>query len=128
MGAPHAQEGWVAIAGRAGLRLPWTRRVIPRPIENAWPGDAVTVSVLGDRWIGDVDAAVGEQACRFAAVARVELLALVFSHAGADATFLGAHVWPDVSTAELADALLARFRPPAQPVRAPTVGAAARCK
>jgi len=37
MGAPHAAEGWMAIAARAGLRLPWTRRVFPAPPEPARP-------------------------------------------------------------------------------------------
>jgi hypothetical protein len=113
MGAPHAAEGWVAIAARAGLRLPWTRRVFPAPPEPAWPPEAITVSILGDRCFGDVDPALADQACRLAAAANVELLAVTFSHAAADATFLGAHLWPDVSLPELASALLARFVPAA---------------
>ena len=90
MGAPHAAEGWIAIAARAGLRLPWTRRVFPAPPEPAWPPEAVTVSVLGDRCFGPVDPALAEQACRLAAAANVELLAVTFSHAAAGATFLAA--------------------------------------
>ena len=113
MGAPHAAEGWVAIAARAGLRLPWTRRMFPAPPEPAWPLEAITVSVLGDRCFGDVDPALADQACRLAAAANVELLAVTFSHAAADATFLGAHLWSDVSLPELASALLARFVPAA---------------
>ena len=113
MGAPHAAEGWMAIAARVGLRLPWTRRVFPAPPEAAWPPEVITVSVLGDRCFGDVDPALADQACRLAAAANVELLAVTFSHAAADATFLGAHPWPDLSLPELAAALLARFVPSA---------------
>jgi hypothetical protein len=113
MGAPHAAEGWAAIAARAGLRLPWTRRMFPAPPEPAWPPEAVTVSILGDRCFGNVDPALADQACRLAAAANVELLAVTFSHAAADAAFLGAHLWPDVSLPELAAALLARFVPAA---------------
>ncbi len=83
--------------------------------------------MLGDRCFGDVDPALAEQACRFAAAARVELLAVVFSHAGADATFLAAHVWPDISSPELADALLARFGSGVQPVVAPESAAIEVC-
>jgi hypothetical protein len=110
-GAPHAPEGWIALAARAGLRLPWARKVYPSPVEDPWPRDAVTVSVLGDRCFGDVEPALAVQACALAATARVELLAVTFSHAGAGATFLGAHVWPEVSMPALAAALLARFVP-----------------
>jgi hypothetical protein len=113
MGAPHAAEGWVAIAARAGLRLPWTRRVFPAPAEAAWPPDAITVSVLGDRCFGNVEPALADQACRLAAAAGVELLAVTFSHAAGEATFLGAHLWPDVSLPELSAALLARLVPAA---------------
>jgi hypothetical protein len=113
MGAPHAAEGWVAIAARVGLVPPWTSRAFPAPPEAAWPAEAVTVSVLGDRCFGAVDPALADQACRLAAAAGVELLAVTFSHPAADATFLGAHLWPDVSLPELAVALLARFVPAA---------------
>ena len=113
MGAPHAAEGWMAIAARAGLRLPWTRRVFPAPPEPAWPPEAITVSVLGDRCFGNVDPALADQACRLAAAANVELLAVTFSQAAAGATFLGAQLWPDVSLPELAAALLARCVPAA---------------
>jgi hypothetical protein len=118
MGAPHAVEGWVALAARAGLALPWTRRAYPRPPESAWPADAVTVSVLGARSFGDVEPALARQACRLAEVAQVELLAVGFAHAGADATFLGAHAWPDVSHPALADALLERILEPSRARRA----------
>jgi hypothetical protein len=125
MGAPHAPEGWIAIASRAGLRLPWTRRVYPQPVEPGWPHDAITVSVLGDRCFGNVDPALAAQACRLTATAGVELLAVMFSHAGADATFLGAHLWPDVSIPELSAALLTRFSRTAHQGLAPTPAIAA---
>jgi hypothetical protein len=111
MGAPHAGEGWVVLAARAGLRPPWARRAFPAPPEPPWPPAAVTVSVLGERCFGDVDPALADQACRLAALAGVELLSVTFSDPGADATFLGAHLWPDVSEPELAAALLARLAP-----------------
>lgn len=124
MGASHGAEGWLALAARAGLRLPWTRRAYPSSTEDAWPRDAFTVSVLGDRCFGAADPALAEQACRLAAAADVELLAVMFSHAGADATFLGAHPWADVSHPELAAALLARLAPPSRSRLARETGAA----
>jgi hypothetical protein len=117
MGAPHASEGWAALAARAGLRLAHARRTFPAPPEPAWPPSAVTVSVLGERWFGDVDPALGAQACRLAAVAGIELIAVTFDGRAADATFLGAHLWPDISEPALAAALLARFAPAPAPVR-----------
>jgi len=126
MGAPHAAEGWIAIAARAGLRLPWTRRAIGATVEPAWPPEAVTVAVLGDRWFGDVAPVLAAQACRLATTAGVELLAVTFSHAGADATFLGAHLWPDVLLPELAQALLERFVPAVASADADLAGPAAR--
>ncbi len=108
MGAAHAPEGWAALAARAGLRLPWTRQSYPRPVA-AWPAEAALVSVLGERTFGDVAPALAEQACRLAARAGVELLAVAFDGAGPDAAFVGAHLWPDVSQPDLAEALLKRF-------------------
>lgn len=113
MGAPHSAEGWIALAARTGLTPPWTRRAFPAPPDATWPAEAVTASVLGDRCFGAVDPALADQACRLAAAAGVELLAVTFSHPGAGAAFLGAHLWPDVSLPELAGALLARFVPAA---------------
>lgn len=113
MGAPHSAEGWLALAARAGLTLSCTRRTFPAPPETAWPTDAITVSVLGGRCFGDVDPELASQACRLAALADVELLAVMFSHREAGATFLGAHLWPDIALPELSGALLARFVPAA---------------
>lgn len=111
-GAPHSAEGWLTLAARAGLTLSCTRRAFPAP-ETAWPADATTVAVLGGRCFGDVDPELASQACRLAALADVELLAVMFSHREAGATFLGAHLWPDISLPELSGALLARFVPAA---------------
>ena len=86
---------------------------------------AITVSVLGDRCFGNVDPALADQACRLAAAANVELLAVTFSHAAGGATFLGAQLWPDVSLPELAAALLARFVPAAGRAAANVAEAAA---
>jgi hypothetical protein len=112
MGGAHAPEGWAALAAREGLRLSWTRQSYPRPVAP-WPAEAALVTVLGKRTFGDVAPALAEQARRLAARAGVELLAVGFDDTGPDAAFVGAHLWPDVSQPDLAEALLKRFEAPA---------------
>jgi len=110
MGPSHSPERWMAAAAAAGMKLPWASRRFPAPMpEPLPPPSAVTVSVLGGRCFGELHPSLAAQACRLAEIARAELLAVVFDGREEGATFLGAHLWPDVSAPELADALLARF-------------------
>ena len=100
------KAGWRSPARRAGYRGP---AVCSRRRRSRLAARGHHRLVLGDRCFGNVDPALADQACRLAAAANVELLAVTFSHAAAGATFLGAQLWPDVSLPELAAALLARF-------------------
>jgi hypothetical protein len=47
---------------------------------------------------------------RLAAAAGVDLLAVQFDGCGAGARFAGAHLWPDISQPEIADAVAAYLR------------------
>jgi hypothetical protein len=108
MGPSYNPERWMALAASVGARLPWARRSYPRPHDLvSW--DKPTVAVLGDRCFGAVDETLKEQARRIAAAAGAELVSVQFSDPGPDATFLGAHLWPDLSEPALQAALAERF-------------------
>jgi hypothetical protein len=122
MGPSWTPEHWIAAAARAGLALPWATRSYPPPADAppptfALPEGGVQVTVVGDRCLGDVHPALAEGSLRLAALAGAELVAVQWSGPDAGATFLGAHLFPDVSAPDVAEALLARFR------RAPTESA-----
>jgi hypothetical protein len=70
----------------------------------------VTVTVVGDRCVGAVEAGLADQARRLAAAAGVELLSVRFDGPELGSAFLGADPRPDVSAPDLADALLAWLR------------------
>ena len=77
------------------------------------PEDAVVelppaiVTVVGERCFGDVDGALTLHARRLAAATGVSLLSVHFDGPGADARLLGAALRPDISSPEIADAILA---------------------
>jgi hypothetical protein len=103
-------ERWCHLARRAGLRAAPLRRQT-----TAVPGDAVlpappaaaTVTVVGDRWIGDVPPDLAAHARRLAGAAGADLLTVVFDRADADASVLLADPRPPVADERVADAILA---------------------
>jgi hypothetical protein len=100
-------EQWTYVASQIGMRVqPVYRRV-------AFVGDfmpavseSTTVTVVGERCLGQVDTTVMTGARRLARAANVEVLAVRVSGSGPDATFLGADPWPDLTSQETADVIL----------------------
>lgn len=66
----------------------------------------VTVTVVGDRILGSVDRVLATQARCLADVAEVDLLAVHFSGNESNAEFLGADLLPDISSSDIAEAIL----------------------
>jgi hypothetical protein len=103
----------------------WTRRaaILGIPVRpsvrrsrlgdtSAPPPDeqSTTVTVVGARAVGSADEALKGHARRLAAHAGTALLDVYFDGPGPDALFVGASLWPDISSAEVADAMLAHLK------------------
>src|SRR5262245_56122259 len=109
MGPSWRREQWVHAADQLGIPIVPVRRRAAltggAPAE-AWEPQAITITVIGDRCFGGADRALTAQAQRLAAAASVGMLAVHFSGAQAGASMLGADLWPDISCAAIADAIL----------------------
>jgi len=82
-----SHERWLMTAARAGLSIASPRRRVP-DVERL---DALfVVTVVADRWFGDVETPLGEQAVRLAALVRAELLTVRFDGREPEAAFVGA--------------------------------------
>ena len=102
-------EQWTYAAARLGLPVRPVRRrsVLPANVAaEATDPPPVTVTVVGGRCFGSVDEALAAQAQHFAKAVGVDLLAVQFSGNEPGADFLGANLWPDASSPEIADAIL----------------------
>jgi hypothetical protein len=101
-------ERWTHAAAQAGLPVRPARRRAALSDDAPAAADPapVTVTVVGERCIGSVDAALAAQARRFSRAVGVDLLAVHFSGPEPGVDFLGANLWPDVSEPEIADAIL----------------------
>jgi hypothetical protein len=109
-GPPWQREQWMFAAKRVGMRVAPERRqlsfksgVVP-PKQSA----ASTVTVVGERCLGQVDGILLEQSRKLAEAANVELLNVQFSDVNSDAAFLNATVYPELNI-ETADAVLQFF-------------------
>ncbi|HEX8474579.1 MAG TPA: hypothetical protein VF666_11140 [Pyrinomonadaceae bacterium] len=122
MGCNWRPEQWTHAAARLGLRTREKRHIVARQkkatedVTKAAPQETpeipttpTTVTVVGDRCIGDVDAELAAQAVCLARSASVELLSVQFDGASADAAFVGAYLGAELSQAAVADALLDCF-------------------
>lgn len=103
------RERWIAAAAQVGMPVrPLHRRAA---LSNGIPAEspdplAVTVTVVGQRWFGAVDAALAAQARHLADFAGVDLLTVQFSCPEAGAYFISANAWPDIEAAGMADVIL----------------------
>lgn len=106
-------EQWTYAAARVGIPVhPVCRRISLSqtvPLEAAQE-NPVTVTIVGDRGFGQVDAAVTAQARLLACAANVGLLSVQFSGPEIGSFFLGANIWPDVLAQDVADAVIAYFQ------------------
>jgi hypothetical protein len=113
MGPIWRQEQWVHAAARIGIPIhPIYRRsglntALSAEVAEVAP---VIVTVVGDRWFGEADDLLAEHARRLAAAAGLDLLTVHFDGPEASARLLGADLRPDVSSPEIADAILGTLR------------------
>ncbi len=100
-------EQWAAEATALGLRVPARRqRVALATAEPIAVWDkAISASVVGDRWFGEVHPAIGERLCALAAAAGATLLAATVAGPGPDAQVRDFSTLPDVSDPAVADAI-----------------------
>lgn len=105
MGKNFSRERWLVLAGRAGLTVArGARGALGSDVERPRFGGAATV--IGDRWVGDVDDALGEGAVRLAAIAGVSLCTVRFDGGDGGAGFIDADLFTDLGDPRVADALL----------------------
>lgn len=102
-------EQWVHLATQVGIPV----RPVPRHVTLSASGAPeapdpypVSVTVVGDRCIGQVANSLTAQARRLADAAGVGLLAVRFSGSEPGAAFVGADLWPEIATDGVADAVL----------------------
>ena len=106
-------EKWVHTAARLGMLVtPARRRVVcalAPPTPAHLPSAVSTVTIVGQRSVGDVDQVLATQARALADAAGVDLLAVQFSAPGPGAVFVRAHLWPDIAAAGVAEAIYEYF-------------------
>lgn len=110
-GAYRRPEQWAYLASQSGMRVRPVRRKVALGASPA-PDvlDGVTVTVVGERCLGQVDSAVRAGACRLARAADVEVLTVRVSDSGPDAIFLGADSRPDLTSQETAEVILEHLK------------------
>jgi hypothetical protein len=105
-------EQWVHVAASLGLRVrPVERRTgsDPDPERASAHRPSRVVTVVGERYFGAVDPFLGQQARRLARAAGVDILAVHYDGPEQGAALLSADLMADLSTAEIADAVLANL-------------------
>ena len=104
-------EQWIAAAAAAGLVSRPVRRRAVLPVDRSLASqgyageEGTSVTVVGDRWFGDVDAEVGRRLCAFARACGCDVLEATVHGAHTDPTVVRVSAWPDVSAPAVADAL-----------------------
>ena len=102
-------ERWVLAAARSGLDVePVLRRANAEGGEYGSPTVArrTSVTVVGERCVGEADGQLGAYALRLARATGVETLTAHFADSGAGMRFLTANPWPSLEDDEAATALL----------------------
>ncbi len=101
-------EQWIYTAAQLGIPVRPTRRqiglavnVLPQVLEKT----AVAVTVVGDRTLGNVDPILARHARHLADAAKVDLLTVYFTTSEANADFVYADLWTDISAPDIADAI-----------------------
>jgi hypothetical protein len=111
-GPPWRPEQWIFTAARVGMRVPPVQRHLTLSsgaTVHEQVGASTTVTVVGNRCLGQADRSLLERSRLLAEAANVELLGIQFSDPCPEATFLGATVYPDINSIEVTDAMLRCF-------------------
>jgi hypothetical protein len=113
-GPSWRREQWIFTAARVGMRVASVRHHFSLS-STATLHDQVaastTVTVVGDRCLGQADASLLERSRQLAEAANVELLGIQFSDGSPEATFLNATLYPGFDSIEVTDAMLRYFEP-----------------
>jgi hypothetical protein len=115
IGPGWGRERWNFEASKAGMRVDPIRRraslasTSGKEVEIQGGHKGVSATVVGDRCLGEVDKTLHEQARHLADLAKMNFLAIQFSSAKADASFVGVNVFPDIDNVNVADAALTYF-------------------
>jgi hypothetical protein len=103
-------ERWIHTAAQLGCSVMPAYRatsITQPPLAVAeTPSAQISVTIVGSNAIGDADPALVQQARRLAEAAEVELLSVAFDGPDAQARFIGASLWPDMTQDAIADAVL----------------------
>lgn len=101
-------EQWAYLAAQAGMRVqPVHRRIALADGFTPAVAEGATVTIIGELCLGQADASIRTGARRLARAANFEMLTVRMSGPEPGATFLGADPWPELTSPETADALLA---------------------
>lgn len=110
-------EKWARTAASLGIPVEAIRRRAAGRLASwqagkltSLPAEGVSVTVVGQRRLGAVDDTLARHARRLAEAAGVEMLSVRFTSSRKGARFLGASIWPDSVTDEMADALREHLR------------------
>lgn len=108
MGPNWSPQQWILTATQLGIPVePLHQTVALESMVEAPPLPAgwITVTVVGDRTVGEGDPQLIAHARRLATAAGVDLLTVYFSNATAAATFVKAELWADLTQPAIATAL-----------------------
>lgn len=103
------RERWAYAAARLGVPVQPVEWHLDRGTnvpEEDGPAPSHTVTVVGARCLETADGELASQARRLAAAGGVDLLAVHFAETEAGLVLHGADTWADVSSPEVADAIL----------------------
>lgn len=111
MGPNWRSQQWVYVAAQLGIPVyplrQSSRELTIEVLQPEPPIANVTVTIVGNQSFGTTDALLIHYARRLAEASQVELLAVNFTMDISGIRFLGVDLCPDVSSPELADAILA---------------------
>jgi hypothetical protein len=114
-GPGWSRERWNLAAARAGMRVtPIRRQAILTSAarcqkEELHEAAEISVTVLNGRCLDDVDSALSDQAIRLSEISKTDFLSVRFSGSDADASFVGANIFPDIDDPRIANSALGYF-------------------
>jgi hypothetical protein len=107
-GPAWRKERWVHFAAGLGIPVVSVLRDTGRDAGVSSPDSqhpVNTVTVVGNHCFGSGDGILVDHAQRIAAAAGADMLAVHFRGMGTESNLVGADIWPDISSPEVADAI-----------------------
>lgn len=112
MGNNWRSPQWIYAASQVGISVETQHQSIRLEAEldsKKQPAQSIPVTVIGNRYIGEVEPKLGEQALKLARFAGVESLVVHYDCPEAEAKFLRADLWLDLKSSEISTAILDYF-------------------